>query len=314
MVIANSPPRDLPTTGAPRSAHRGEGVDPNDPVFQAVIAPFFVAFIIVALSRLVGGKRGDLLAGAGVVVGALIGYALFAGVPQFPPPASTQKLFYLIALGGSVGFVVDLVGRPTALDRLAILAVPAFGVLWLAWRQLAAGPEWEAILTSLLIWVASVAWLWRLGDGDDKGGAVTAGILLIASAIGTAGIAFIAPSATLPLFAAALAAATGAFVVWGYGAQIIGTSRPGFTRAALLGLGGGLSVIVQILVSFTPHANIPALIGVLLVPFCEPIARRLRFGGGRLAATAGPIALGIVAAVPALGAIGFAYVMSTGTM
>lgn len=291
---------------------RGGGVDQNDPVFQTIIAPFVVSLVIVAASRLFGGKRGALLAGAGVVGAALIGYELFAGQPAFPPPASTQKLFYLIAFGGLVGLIVDLLDRPPMLDRLAIIAVPAVAVLWLAWRQLAAGPEFTAIATILLIWLAVVACLWRLGDAADKGGAVTGGVLVIAAAVGVAGVAFIAPSATLPLFAALLAAAVGALAFWGFGALILGRANMGFPRAALLGIGGGLGVIVHIMVSFTANTNILAVACVALVPFVEPLARRIKLGSGRLAQVTAPIVLSVVAAIPAFAAIGLAYVMSTG--
>lgn len=287
-------------------------MDQNDPVFQTIIAPFTVAFVIVAASRLFGGKRGELLAGAGVVGAALIGYELFAGQPAFPPPASTQKLFYLIAFGGLVGLIVDVLGRPAVLDRFAIIAVPAVGVLWLAWRQLAAGLEWTAMATVILIWLAVVSWLWRLGDAADRGGAVTGGVLLIAAAVGVAGVAFIAPSATLPLFAASLAAAVGALALWGFGTQMFGGAQPGFPRAALLGIGGGLGVIVHVMVSFTANTNILALAGIALVPFLEPLARRIKLGSGPLAQIAGPIVMGLVAAIPAFAAIGLAYVMSTG--
>lgn len=288
-------------------------MDQNNPVFQTIIAPFAIAFAVVAASRLFGGKRGDLLAGAGVVGAALIGYELFAGQPEFPPPASTQKLFYLIAFGGLVGMFVDLLDRRPTLDRVALIVVPAVAVLWLAWRQLTAGPDGTTIATMLAIWLVIVIWLWRLGDAADKGGAVAGAVLLIAAAVGIAGVAFIAPSATLPLFAALLAAAAGGLALWSFGALIVGGSRIGFPRAALLGIGGGLGVVAHILVSFTPNTNIFALAGVVLVPFVEPVARRIKIGSGRTAEIAAPVVLGIVAAIPALAAIGLAYVMSAGT-
>lgn len=307
-------PGDMSTPGpCPGQNRRGNGVDQNSPVFQAIIAPFVVAFVIAAASRLFGGKRGDLLAGAGVVGAALIGYELFAGQPTFPPPASTQKLFYLIAFGGLVGLFVDLLDRRPMFDRLAIVVVPAVAVLWLAWRQLAAGLDWMAVATILAIWLAIVFWLWRLRDAADAGGAAAGGVLLIAAAIGIAGVAFIAPSATLPLFAALLAAAVGGLALWSFGALIVGGARIGFPRAALLGIGGGLGVILHILVSFTANTNILALAGVALVPFVEPVARRIKLGSGRTAEVAAPVILGIVAAIPAFAAIGLAYAMSAGT-
>jgi hypothetical protein len=287
----------------------------DDPVLQAVIAPFGVALLVAAAARLMGGgRRAELLAGVGVVFGVLVGYALLEGVPQFPPPASKQKLFYLIALGAAAGLVVDGLGRPSRIDALAIVAFPAVCLAWLAWRQLNAGPESMLLVTLAILWVGSAAALRRLADASDRGASVTGPILLIVAAVGTAGVALLGRTATLALLSGAIAAATGAIALWNYVASIRGSGRAGFGRTALLAAAGGLTVICALLVLYTPTASRVALVGVLLVPFSEPVARRLRLGGGAGERVLGPIVHGAVAAIPALAAVGFAYWASGGTL
>lgn len=287
----------------------------DDPVFQTVIAPFGVAFLVVAAARLGGsGKRAELLAGLGVCLGILAGFALLEGVPQFPPPASKQKLFYLIALGGAVGLVVDGLGRRSLVDALAIVAFPAVCLAWLAWRQLNAGPELTLLVTLAVLWAGSAAVLRRLADASDRGAGVTGPVLLIVAAIGTSGVALLGRTATLALLSGAIAAATGAIALWNYVARIRGSARGGFDRTALLAAAGGLAVICALLVLYTPTASRIALVGVLLVPFSEPVARRIRLGSGAAERILSPIVHAAVAAVPALAAIGFAYVSSGGTL
>ncbi len=282
----------------------------DDPVFQTVIAPFAVALAVVAIAQLVGGRRGQIVAGLGVALAVLVGYALLASVPRFPPPASTQKLFYLIALGGLLGLVVDAVGRPPLLDRLAVVALPTVALVWLAWRQLAAGPEILLLVTLGLLWAGMTAALWRLADASDRGAGVIGPVLLIVAAIGTAVVALLGRTATLSLLSGAIAAAVGALALWNYAASIIGGSSRGFGRTALLSAAGGLAAVCALLVLFTPTASRLALVGILLVPFSEPAARRIRLGSGPAERILSPVLHAAVAAIPALAAVGIAYLSS----
>ena len=59
-------------------------MDPNNPVFQAVIGPFVVPSS--GSSRLVGWRTGsEVLAGLGVAAGLLMAFVQLRGIPSLPP-------------------------------------------------------------------------------------------------------------------------------------------------------------------------------------------------------------------------------------
>ncbi len=91
-----------------RRRTRGErDLDLNNPVFQAVIAPFVVAFLVIGSSRLVGWRTGsEVLAGLGVAAGLLMAFIQLRGFPSLPPNSAPEKLFYLITLAR-----LDIFGR-----------------------------------------------------------------------------------------------------------------------------------------------------------------------------------------------------------
>jgi hypothetical protein len=288
-------------------------MDTADPVFQTIVAPFALALLVAGAARLGGGAtRGDIVAGAGVALAILVGYALFEGIPRFPPAAAKQKLFYLIALGAALGLIIDSLGRPSFIDRLVLLAFPAACVAWLAWRQLSAGPALGTWVTFLLLWAGMAAALWQTAEAADRGGGTVGPVLVIVAALGVAGVAMIGRTVTLSLLGLTVAAATGALALRTYLCNVFGYSARGGVRTLLLPAAGGLAIICALLVLFTPTASRVALFGILLVPFSEPVARRIRVGGGTVDRILTPLLHALVAAIPALAAVGIAYMMSGG--
>jgi len=284
-------------------------MDTSNPIFQAIIAPFAVAFVVVGASRLIGGRSGSaLLAGLGVAGALLLALALLRGVPPFPPNSSPEKLFYLIVLAGALGLALDLAGRPQALERLAILAFPAIGLVWLDLRQLLAGPERALLIELVLLWLGGAVVLWRLRDAAARNG-LTAAILVIATAIGVAAVAALAPFMGLALASAAVGAAMGALAIWAYGTLILGGTPMTIGATALFAAAGGLVVMVQLLVLFTPAASKPAAAFLVIVPFSGLVAERLPLDSGVIGRILGPILQGAIAAVPVLATIGLAYLL-----
>jgi hypothetical protein len=128
-------------------------LDVNNPVFQAVIGPFVVAFLVVGASRIVVWPTGsEVLVGLGLAAGLLGAFVQLRGIPSLPPNSAPEKLFYLITLGGLIGVALDLLGRPPLIGRLAFVLFPAICLAWFGLRPLLAGPD---------------VWLWRCHAGGS---------------------------------------------------------------------------------------------------------------------------------------------------
>lgn len=286
---------------------QGLGLEPavlNDPAVQTGLAPFLVALVVGMALRALGGER---VMGVALGLGFLAAYALLEGVPTFPPPASKQKVFYLAAFGLAAGLAIDLARRPAWLGQAAAVAYPLACALWFAWRRLGGTPDIAFLATLAGLWAGGAVFLVRLGRVGEGEGALDAGIVLVAAALGAAGVAMLGASITLALSSAAVAAAAGGLALWDYIAWGARGARRPFGAAALLGGGGALVALAGVMALYTPQVSKAALALVVLVPFADRAARHIALGSGALARLTGPVALGAVAAVPALAAVGLAY-------
>ncbi len=276
-----------------------------------MIAPLAVALAVLAIVRLAFAER-TILGGAAVAVGFLLGYALFEGVPPFPPPAGKQKIFYLVLIGGGLGLALDLARSPAALTRGALLVLPGAALAWLAWRQIMAGPEALFWLHLALLWLGFAAVLWRLDQvARSPGGTVPAAVLLCVTAAGASGVAYLGASITMALLLAALAAPAGALLAWSYGERILNRDRHWFGAAALLGGGGALVALAAVLSLYTPQVSRTALVLLALVPFSSLLVERFSPGGEGVRRLGLPWLVAVAAAVTALVAVGAAYVART---
>ena len=282
----------------------------DDPAVQTGLVPFALAFGLAAVLQALGaGRVMELALGAGF----LAAYALFEGVAPFPPPAAKQKVFYLVAFGLAAGLLIDLAKRPAWLTRGAVIAFPLACALWFAWRRLGGSldgsldPGFAASLLGL--WAGGALLLARLERVGESQGAVTAGILLIAAALGAVGVAMLGASITLALSAGAVAAAAGGLVLWSYLVSILKGRTVPFGTAAVLGGGGALVALAGVLALYTPQAAKIPLALLLLCLFADQAAQRASLGSGLLARLGGPVVLAALACVPALAAVGLAYLM-----
>jgi len=283
----------------------------DDPVFQIGLVPLLVAFGLAAFIRIIGGpERGPRLMGVAAFIGFLLAYTLFEGVPSFPPVTGKQKLFYLVVLAGAAGFALDLTGRSASLQRSMRMIFPGLALLWLAWRQLAAGVALAELATLAALWGGGALALWRLERAETEGGGLSAALMLIVAALGIAGIAAMGSSLSLALLAVALAAAAGGVALWGYGVWLVKATRGPFGATTQFGGGSALLGLAYILVLFTPQASRAALLLLLLVFFADMAASRLRSGNTLRSRALGPIVFAALAAVPALAALGLATLVS----
>jgi hypothetical protein len=287
---------------------KGCVLDTNNPVFQAVIVPFVVAFLVVGASRFVGRRTGsEVLAGLGVAAGLLLAFVQLRGVPSLPPNSAPEKLFYLITLAGLIGVALDLLGRPPLIGRLAFVLFPAICLAWFSLRPLLAGPDVALLIKLALMWAGATIVLWRICVATERGGALAGTILIIATAVGAAGVAALAPFIGVTLLCAAVAAVAGAMALWAYGARLLVGTPMTIGATSLLGAAGGLVATVLPLVLFTASASMAGAALLIAVPFTGIVAERLLLGGGIGRRIFGPVVLAVAAAVPAAGAVGVAY-------
>ena len=192
---------------------------------QAGVLPLLIALALAGFIRVIGGpERGPRLMGVAVVAGLLFALALSAGVPR-PPPSPAQKIFYLVILGAVVGFALDMAGRPVRPQETLRVILPGLALLWLAWGQLVAGVALAELATLAALWGGGTLVFARLERAEAQAGGLSAAIMLIAAALGVAGIASLASSSAVALSAVALAAATGGLAIWGYGVWLVKRTR-----------------------------------------------------------------------------------------
>ena len=279
-------------------------------LIQIGLVPLAVAFGLAAFVRIIGGpERGPRLMGIAALVGFLLAYVLSEGVPAFPPLAA-QKVFYLAAFGGAAGFALDLVGRPPQPQRTARMIFPGLALLWLAWQQLAAGVALGELATLAALWGGGALVLWRLERAETQGGGLSATLMLVVAALGTAGIAGLGSSPTVASLAGGLAAAAGGLALWGYCIWLVKAARGPFGATTQFGGGGALLGLAYALVLFAPQVSRVALLILLLVFFADMAAGRIRLGNSLHSRALGPALFAALAAVPALAAIGVATLMS----
>ena len=283
-------------------------MDPNNPVFQAVIGPFVVAFLVIGSSRLVGWRAGsDVLAGLGVVAGLLMAFVQLRGIPSLPPNSAPEKLFFLITLAGLIGVALDLLGRPPLIGRLTFILFPAICLAWFSLRLLLAQSDVGLLIKLAIMWAGAAIALWQIWVANARGGALAGTILILATAVGAAGVAALAPFIGVTLLCASVAAVAGALALWAYGARLLVRAPMTIGATSLLGAAGGLVATVLLLVLFTASVSTAGAAFLIAVPFAGLVAEPLLLGGGIGRRVFGPILLTVVAAVPAAGAIGLAY-------
>jgi ethanolamine utilization microcompartment shell protein EutS len=283
-------------------------VDPNNPLFQAVIGPFVVAFLVIGSSRLVGWRTGsEVLAGLGVAAGLLMAFVQLRGIPSLPPNSAPEKLFYLITLAGLIGVALDLLGRPPLIGRLAFVLFPAICLAWFSLRLLLAQPDVGLLIKLAIMWAGAAIALWQICVANARGGALAGTILILATAVGAAGVAALAPFIGATLLCASVAAVAGALALWAYGVRLLVRAPMTIGATSLLGAAGGLVATVLLLVLFTASVSTAGAAFLIAVPFAGLVAEPLLLGGGIGRRVFGPVLLTVVAAVPAAGAIGLAY-------
>lgn len=284
----------------------------SNPAFLGTV-PALVAAIVVG-SPLVTRNGWLRNAVAAILVGFVIGFLFIEELPPMPPVTAKQKLFYVAAALLVLGITLDATGlsrsRAARLQWLAPLVILA----WLSWRLLGS-PDLRFALEFVALLVASAFVLWRL-RGDTVAGSQAVGVLgpgtqLLVAAGGFSIIAVVGGSASLGMLGSSMAAAAGGVLLWAYAASLLKDRILGFGAAGWLGAGGVFMTVVATTVLFTEGVNRWALAVLLLVFLANEVRVPLPRGfAGRVVR---PVVLGVVAAIPAVVAVGIAVLLSDDT-
>lgn len=271
----------------------------NDLLVQTAVLPLLVAAAAAGLLRFAG--RG--VAAGGVLAGFIVAYLLIVGLPALPPPSAMGKLFWAAVVGLALGLGADLAGLAPRRAGLLVGAWLALALGWLALPRLTAATGLGQTLMVLgLLAVAAVPVL-RRGAGGQ--GATAPGVVLLALALAVGGTAFAGASASVAQLAFALAAATGGLLLWNWPVERHQWGAAG--QAAF-----GVVVLLAAVLAFFTDARAEVLLAVLPALFAERLRNRLPLPHTAAGRAVGTVALGAIAAVPAIAAVGIAFLLAAG--
>ena len=272
----------------------------NDPFVQSSVLPLVAGLVAVGLLRLGGGTvAGRRLAAGGIALAFLGVFAFVIGVPAFPPPSSMGRLFWCAVAGLTLGLAADAAGlkgaRASALTGVWLLA----SLVWLALPALSSTAE--ALIAVPLL--AAGAWVafGRLPAGKD--GPATSGAVLLALALAVGGTALVGSSASLAQAALALAAATGGFLLWNWPVE-----RHAWGVSGRVGF--GILLLLTAALAFFTQARAEVLLLAVPAFFVDRLRGRLPTPDTAVGQALGTAAITVLAVIPAVAAVGAAYLIS----
>ncbi len=268
--------------------------------FAFILLPLAAAFLFAGALRLAGGPGlGARLADAGVGLAFLLAFILFvAGLHGFPfiGQAAHRSTADVALAGLVIGVVLTLLGSGTAIERIAAILAPIALLLWLHGTGLWHLP-WHRLLPLAALGLGGILMLLRLQAAGTRGSAPI--VLLLAVALGLAGVAALSGIGGISRLAIMLAASLGGFLLWNWP---VAHWRLG--PAGTLAAGGAALALAAALLQIGTWMLIPLAL-VLLAVFVEPAADRLLRGGygAGLGRALAPLLLALIAALPVLAAL-----------
>lgn len=267
----------------------------HDPFIQASLLPLLLGLAAVGVLRAAGGAG---LAAAGIAAAFALLFALVVGVPALPPPSSMGKLFWTAVLGLVLGAAADGLRLPGRAGSVLVLVWLVGSILWIALPALeAAAAVPLAVLAGLALWVA-------FADAPAPlSSAAAPAPVLLAFALAVGGTALIGSSASLAQLGFGLAAATGGFLLWNWPVERHGWGVSG--RVAL-----ALPLLLATILALFTQAQTATLLLTLPSLLAGRLARRLPRPAGRAGDAVAAAAVTVLALLPALAALGAAYLLT----
>jgi hypothetical protein len=270
-------------------------LSPDNPAFQAVIVPFAIAFAVAGFCVLVRRKAATPLAVVGIALALAVAYWLAFSWPPFPPRASSQKLGYLFVASGLVSLFCMLKPDTGRLWTWVLAALVFAGLLWIGEARL----RQAQVVTPVILLAASGAMIAVLESARGKPADIA--VTGLVAAAGLAGLAFMAPSASIAQLALAVAAALAGYLLWTWPKP-----RLGFATAGLAAAFAPLIWLAGQAVFYTGASRVALAIWALTA--AAPWLRARFFAQS---AIAGDAARPIVAGVIAVAIAGIAVVIAS---
>jgi hypothetical protein len=229
----------------------------HHPVFESVVLPLALAFVLTAILR---ATAGPSRAGAAVGVAMLAGMAWMSGWSM--PASAMQKLPWIVGLAWVVGLALDR-GRSGDFLRWLVLLVCWVAASWWLGTAGAGQAVAFAVLGALVIAL-------QLRSAPDRADGVSMAVI---AALGLAGLAFQAGSLALFQLSLMLAASLGGAALW-----LWPRSRILYGTAAVAVASIGWLALAQATVLLLPAR--PAALGLLALAFAAaavaaPVLRRI---------------------------------------
>lgn len=262
-----------------------------DPFIRLFVLPFAFTVILVGLIRFVGREGSSRAAGGTVALAFVWLCGLILGIPDFPPPASSAALAYIVTVGVVVGAAFDLMdGKSVAVGWVAGLVFALISSWWMG----GAPPFFNTDKGNIVVVLALAAtWLivqLRLRRLSQDARLPTA--MLIMAAFGLGIVAWIAGAAEELGLAFGLTSALVGFFVWNW-------PRPHFPlgNGMVISAGAAIMTLAFRLVEGAP-TMLPALIILGFVFFADTVSWRARWGPKALWGAVHPFMLAALCLLP----------------
>lgn len=269
-----------------------------DPVIQSSALPLLLGFALTIGLRLAAGRRA---AATAVPLGFILLYLWVIGLPALPPPAALGKLFWAVVAGTALGLGLDLLRIDGARRGAALLLGLVAALGWIIGGALSGPADWIVLILAALTGGAAAFVPAPAGEREP----VSAAAATFAMALAVGGVALIGASASLAQLGLGLAAGLGGFLLWNWPVARHPWGAAG--RAT-----SGIVILLAAVLAVFSTAPAAALLPALLCPLFARFAARLPLPANGLGRALRPALSVVLALVPALAALGLAWLLTGG--
>jgi hypothetical protein len=263
-------------------------------ILNTVLVPLVLGIVLYGVARASGRFDPVIAIVAGAILLAI--FVLLEGWPQLPPISSKPKVAVLM-VGFTLASVLAAIWR---VNRFALVSgLLVAGLAWIGWNRLqdpAMLPRFVALLVPIFIG----GWMFHKPEIQDQAG-LTWPVTLIAFGIGGAVVSLTGAYIGFAQMMGAVTALVGGFALVAYVMLLFrpAAQQTHLPRVALQVIFMGMMAVLIAIGLFAPEVSVIA-IAILGLTMLAPLFQS-RLDAFRPALR--PILIGVVAAIPTLGAI-----------